>query len=406
MKINLRRAVPLFLSALLLGMCPGCAFLPFQWKKPEQEVPMPAESAYQTPAAVPQQSSGGGSQTALDHTGRYAWSLLENAEDQSLYLRIRDAVAQMAPSVVETEYEGQALFDMLDYVRIDYPEYFWLDSSAHVTTMTQGDRVQSVTLELQYTMSASEKEAAEAAVEAAAAECLSAIDDSWSDYDKIKAVYDWVIRHTDYDAATTDQTLYSVLVEGYGVCAGYARTTQYLLNRLGIPCTYITGTARGGGHAWNLVQADGEYYYLDTTWGDPIFLGGEQDPDRVSYAYFCVTTEDLLRTHTIDDTIPVPLCYATACNYYVHNGQALSSYDPDALVQLLARAAQNRAAELSVLFTSDQAYSQAVSALFERQEVFSLLDEAAGSTGLNANHVSYSVNDQQRTVTINLAYGN
>ena len=38
-------------------------------------------------------------------------------------------------------------------------------------------------------------------------------------------------------------SIYSVLVNGESVCAGYARTTQYLLERLNVFCTYVTGTA-------------------------------------------------------------------------------------------------------------------------------------------------------------------
>lgn len=411
MNIKLRRAVPVLLSALLVGLCPACGFLPIGGREPVQtpSVSAPAQSGAGTDTGFPYGGNDSHSPdpaAGLDQSQRYAWSLLRSTEEQSLYLRIRDAVAQMSPSIVETGYDAQTMLEMLDYIRIDYPEYFWLDGTADASTRTLNGVTQDVTMNFRYTMSAAEQAQAQAAVEEAAAECLSAIDPAWSDYDKIKAVYDWVIRHTAYEASVTDQSLYSVLVEGYGVCAGYARTTQYLLNRLGIPCTYVTGTARGGGHAWNLVEADGAYYYLDATWGDPIFADGDQDPDHVSYAYFCVTTEDLLRTHSIDDTIPVPLCTATACNYYVHNGLALDSYDSRVLSGLLTQAARNRQGELSVLFTSDQAYRQAVSALFERQEIFSLLDDAADATGLNANHVSYSVNDQQRTVTINLTYGN
>ncbi len=412
MKIQIRRAVPVLLSAVLLGLCPACAFLPLgpgETFRPPTFTSAPKDSP-QPGGDGPDNGGTGEAETpgvtGIDQTQRYAFSLLSSTDDQSLYLRMRDAVAQMSPSLVETGYEAQALLEMLDYIRIDYPEYFWLSGTADASTRTRNGVTQDVTINFRYTMSAAEQAQAQAAVDAAAEECLSAIDPSWSDYDKIKAVYDWIIRRTDYEGSVMDQSLYSVLVEGQGVCAGYARTTQYLLNRLGIPCTYITGTARGGGHAWNLVQADGAYYYLDTTWGDPVFADGDQDPDHVSYAYFCVTTESLQRTHVIDDTLPVPLCTATACNYYVHNGLALDSYDSVALSGLLTQAARNRQGELSVLFTSDQAYRQAVSALFERQEIFSLLDDAADATGLNANHVSYSVNDQQRTVTINLTYGN
>ena len=71
------------------------------------------------------------------------------------------------------------------------------------------------------------------------------------------------------------------------VCAGYSKATQYLLEQLGVFCTYVTGkTTEGGNHAWNLVKCNGDYYYVDTTWGDPVFQQEEgeeisRDADKI-----------------------------------------------------------------------------------------------------------------------------
>ena len=69
---------------------------------------------------------------------------------------------------------------------------------------------------------------------------------SASEYDRIKYVYEYVIRTVDYVADARDsQNLFSALVGKESVCAGYARETQYLLEKLGVFCTYVTGTTRG-----------------------------------------------------------------------------------------------------------------------------------------------------------------
>ena len=59
----------------------------------------------------------------------------------------------------------------------------------------------------------------------------------------------------------------------------------------GIPCEYVSGYATGG-HAWNLVEIDGEWYHVDTTWDDPI-------PNRegyVRYDYF-LKSDSYMRQH-------------------------------------------------------------------------------------------------------------
>lgn len=393
--LSLRRLLPAFFSGLLLLPLTGCALAPL----------IPSFPSWTSPPAATRQPASHSDTPRAETPDRYAWSLLTASDEQDLYLRICAAVADMAPTLVVTGFDSDTLVRILDYVRIDYPEYFWFNGADSLSTRTIGGVVQDITVNLSYNMTTDQLPQAKAAVEDAAQDCLSAIDSSWSDYDKIKAVYDWVIRRADYDGSVTDQSLYSVMTQGRGVCAGYARATQYLLQSLDIPCTYITGYARGGSHAWNLVEADGEDYYLDPTWGDPVFTDGSSgDPNQVSYGYFCVTTDVLLRTHTIDDTLPVPQCTATSCNYYVHNGLSFSDYDLQALTEPLIQTAQSGAASFSFQFTNADAYAQAVSSLFNGQEVFSLLDQAASSTALDASKVRYSTDDTLWVVTIRLQY--
>ncbi|MFR1233838.1 MAG: hypothetical protein ACLSCQ_10390 [Evtepia gabavorous] len=90
-------------------------------------------------------------------------------------------------------------------------------------------------------------------------------------------------------------------------------------------------------HAWNLAWLDGTPCWIDTTWGDPVFTGGD-DSQGPAYEYFGLTTDDLLRTHTIDDKVPVPDCTSNSNNYFFRNGLYFSAYDPDALTALFQRA--------------------------------------------------------------------
>ena len=96
------------------------------------------------------------------------------------------------------------------------------------------------------------------------------------------------------------QDFTSVFLLKQSVCAGYSRTFQYLCKKAGIKCTYVPGDTDEP-HAWNLVELNGKYYWVDVTWGDPIYDDGTQ---TLNYHYFMTTDEVLFRTHyTLDGKV-------------------------------------------------------------------------------------------------------
>ncbi len=118
--------------------------------------------------------------------------------------------------------------------------------------------------------------------------------DSKTDYHKIKAIYDYICGHVTYyfspkapedeESAAFEEwgkkeelacTAYGALVNGEAVCHGYAVAVYRLMKEAGIGCRVITGehpTDPGGNHAWNIVQLDGTYYYVDATWDADSFV--------------------------------------------------------------------------------------------------------------------------------------
>lgn len=76
---------------------------------------------------------------------------------------------------------------------------------------------------------------------------------------------------------------FGVLLNGYGVCEGYAKATSRILDCAGIRNLYVVGDTNRGLHAWNYVYLNGAWYWLDTTWND---YG-----DYASKRYFLAGTE-------------------------------------------------------------------------------------------------------------------
>ncbi len=102
-----------------------------------------------------------------------------------------------------------------------------------------------------------------------------------SDYEKVKAVHDYVIKLSRYSYLGTGKGAFWVLYMREPVCMGYALTFYRMMEFCGIPVTYETGDD----HAWNRVCLDGYWYNIDLTWDD---TGG----DTVSYDYFLKNDAD------------------------------------------------------------------------------------------------------------------
>jgi hypothetical protein len=121
--------------------------------------------------------------------------------------------------------------------------------------------------------------------------------------EKVKAIHDYLILNCAYDEEACDLDApaedscyyaYGCLNENSAVCNGYAEAFNLLAHKCDIPSTIVTGTANGGGHAWNYVVLDGEGYYVDTTWDDPI----PDQPGRIREDYYLISKEQLMEDHS------------------------------------------------------------------------------------------------------------
>lgn len=97
--------------------------------------------------------------------------------------------------------------------------------------------------------------------------------------------------HTAYGALVAD----SSGTPNYAVCDGYSQAYVYLLQQAGINAAVIIGMAgsdrtSAGGHAWSVVELDGEWYEVDSTWDD---IGGKEKTtemlkqnNSINYVYY------------------------------------------------------------------------------------------------------------------------
>jgi len=118
--------------------------------------------------------------------------------------------------------------------------------------------------------------------------------------EKVRAIHDYLVLHTTYDASYPDNSIALphrgayVVLNGTGVCDGYAEAFKILANGAGLEAKLICGTSQGEGHAWNQVKIDGKWYNIDVTWDDPDY------GSMIFYDYFCKSDSVFERDHSAD----------------------------------------------------------------------------------------------------------
>ncbi len=148
----------------------------------------------------------------------------------------------------------------------DHPELFWLDSN--FTYKYTSDDI-CVQIELSFNNTIEHLEEAKELFEVKINEILEVATTLSSDYEKERYIHDTLLNMIEYDeTSVNNQSIYSAIVNGKTVCAGYARAFQYLMSMLNVPTYYVTGIADNVNHAWNIVLLDDGYYNVDLTWDD------------------------------------------------------------------------------------------------------------------------------------------
>ncbi len=329
--------------------------------------------------------------------GNYAYEHLTE-DGKTLYVELLTIIRNRAQDVVVSTLDEETLDVVCNFVQADHPEIFYMDGYTY-TRYTIGGELKKLSFTGNYIYSAEEIQERQAKIDSYTINCLAGAPTEGDDYSKVKYVYDYLITNTDYDSTAPDnQNICSVFLYGKSVCQGYAKATQFLLQQLGIPATLVTGKVNGVGHAWNLVYADGEYTYVDTTWGDSSYQKQEtgessQKLPLINYTYLCCTTQDISKTHTIAETLPMPACTSMKNNYYVREGEYFTEADMDAVGELFSRRYNDGSNNVTIKCSTQSVYQEFIDKLINNQQVFGYMD------GSN-NTVSYTTFDEQYILII------
>jgi transglutaminase/protease-like cytokinesis protein 3 len=124
---------------------------------------------------------------------------------------------------------------------------------------------------------------------------LALIKDYKYDFEKVRAIYIWIINNISYDYSYTIYEGYNTFKSGKGVCSGFSYLFKEMCQKAGVKTYRVTGFAYGsppGYHAWNSVELQGYPFLIESTWASSI-------KERTNY-YYLIDEKDLAKTHKED----------------------------------------------------------------------------------------------------------
>lgn len=299
---------------------------------------------------------------------KWYYSQLATDNQKEMYEEIYQALIEKGESIVINNCnDAELIRKVFKSVLYDNPEVFYIDSFQYIQHKNNTITVMPI-----YNMRLDEIEKAEIILEAYKEDVLKHVNPTMSDYEKEKIIYDYIAINTEYSIESNhNQNLYSVAL-GESVCLGYTRMFQYLCHQVNIPCTIVTGTnIEGIGHAWNVVCIDDKWYMVDCTNG----MGQLDDSkEEISYYYFNITRELLLRSYGIDNIVKVPECNSIEVDYFNINGLYFDTVDIDRYRELINQMQTEGKDSLTIRCSNSEVYEQMIRVLVDEKELLNMFE--------------------------------
>lgn len=129
-----------------------------------------------------------------------------------------------------------------------------------------------------------------------------------SEYDKAKAIYEWLCRNIAYDTTYTIYHADECYEQRRGVCQAYCELYYHLARSVGIYSRIITGKSKdidgsvsSSGHSWIYSVVDNKGIFLDATWGAGSLVDGKFERNDYIWMWFDINPKFLIFTHFPDD---------------------------------------------------------------------------------------------------------
>ncbi|MBR2024742.1 MAG: hypothetical protein IKA02_02915 [Clostridia bacterium] len=241
---------------------------------------------------------------------RYYRSQLNDTEKKA-YDALVDAISRREDQVKLPRIDNDQLGRVYTAVDYDYPDFFYVDFYYYNGYV----RILDTVVNVKYTMSTSEAKKYKREIDNIAKKIVAGAT-GMSDLEKVTYLNDEIRKLAVYDRNPNNefnaQHLIGTFLDGKCVCEGFAKSFKYLADMLELKCILVVGDSGVRGknerHAWNMVQIDGESYYIDVTYNDVYRDKKTGKILHFSRAYFNLSDREIRRDHLPDTMFALPAC--------------------------------------------------------------------------------------------------
>ena len=317
-----------------------------------------------------------------------------NVSEQEIYEDIITQIINRKEEYVLSDCTQEEAQNAYDAIEREHPEFFWLANGNQITVTTSGETSEVTIRPHYYDTDFQEYMDMFDETVSKVISIAEQVSEDDLEIEKVLYVHDYLVENTEYDSASAyaigsgesflpATTAYGALINKSAVCSGYSAAFHMIMNMLGTECGRTTGEKIDGeSHEWNYIAIDGEYYFVDVTWDDPV--SDDLDEDNLSYEFFAITTDELLLTHIIDDNQLVPDCDGTEYDYYKMNNLYFDYYDFDSVALVIEEKASE--GKVSIKFSTQEEADKAYKDLFDNKRIFSI----SNNDGFFGGSVQYS----------------
>jgi len=240
----------------------------------------------------------------------YKISLSDDAFMEIKMIKSRRAAVKAAAKALKNAeystnyYSDDSYYEVFRQMLLEHPEYNYDTSVWKSSNGAYGYRRSNSMTKTQ------QKDKMEAAEHAALNAVKKCIKPGMTDKQKAKAIHNYIVRNCRYARYQNAFTAYGALVDGNAVCQGYAAAFNLMALKCGLQSMTVSGTTRGGNHAWTYAKIGRKYRYIDCTWDDTDGLG-----KGIVYNYFNVGADKMREEHVWDEE-SFPSSDIKYCKYF------------------------------------------------------------------------------------------